>query len=102
MKNSSECDPDLVVRDEDGKVSTVRYDTVNAMLLNEFLKEHRTVQELKATVAKQEQTIAQQQTDFATRLSQQQKQTQSLTTGLQKVNCKIELERATQRLATSD
>jgi hypothetical protein len=38
--------PDLVVRDADGKVMTVRYDAVNAMLLNEFLKEHQTVQEL--------------------------------------------------------
>ncbi len=37
--------PDLVVRDEEGKVYTVRYEAVNAMLLNEFLKEHRTVQE---------------------------------------------------------
>src|SRR5205814_4485157 len=37
--------PDLVVRDEDGQVNTVRYEAVNAMLLNEFLKEHRTVQE---------------------------------------------------------
>jgi len=35
--------PDLVVRDEDGKVNTVRYEAVNAMLLNEFLKEHRKV-----------------------------------------------------------
>jgi len=53
--------PDLVVRDEEGKPLTVRYDAVNAMLLNEFLKEHRTVQELKSTVAKEEATIAQQQ-----------------------------------------
>jgi hypothetical protein len=37
--------PDLVVRDAEGKVNTVRYEAVNAMLLNEFLKEHRTVQE---------------------------------------------------------
>jgi hypothetical protein len=37
--------PDLVVRDEKGKPETVRYEAVNAMLLNEFLKEHRTVQE---------------------------------------------------------
>jgi hypothetical protein len=41
---------DLVVRDAEGKVYTVRYDAVNAMLLNEFLKEHRTVQELKKEV----------------------------------------------------
>jgi hypothetical protein len=37
--------PDLVVRDKNGEIYTVRYDAVNAMLLNEFLKEHRTVQE---------------------------------------------------------
>src|SRR5207248_8333311 len=53
--------PDLVVRDEDGKVSTVRYEAVNAMLLNEFLKEHRKVNELKVAAARQETTIARQQ-----------------------------------------
>jgi len=37
--------PDLVVRGEDGKVNTVRYEAVNAMLLNEFLKEHRRVEQ---------------------------------------------------------
>jgi hypothetical protein len=42
--------PDLVVRDKDGKPYTVRYEAVNAMLLNEFLKEHRKVEELQATV----------------------------------------------------
>ena len=58
--------PDLVVRDGDGKPYTVRYEAVNAMLLNEFLKEHKasveehgTVRELKSTVAQQEATIAQ-------------------------------------------
>ena len=45
--------PDLVVRDEDGQIYTVRYDAVNAMLLNEFLKEHREVAELKSTLAEQ-------------------------------------------------
>ena len=43
--------PDLVARDEQGKPYTVRYEAVNAMLLNEFLKEHQTVQELKKHVA---------------------------------------------------
>jgi Chaperone of endosialidase len=42
--------PDLVVRDKDGKVNTVRYEAVNAMLLNEFLKEHRKVQKLEAAL----------------------------------------------------
>ena len=43
--------PDLVVRDDDGEVMTVRYEAVNAMLLNEFLKEHRKVQELEKQIA---------------------------------------------------
>ena len=43
--------PDLVARDEQGKPYTVRYEAVNAMLLNEFLKEHRKVQELKEEIA---------------------------------------------------
>ena len=50
--------PDLVVRNRNGEIYSVRYEAVNAMLLNEFLKEHRTVQDLKSTVAKQEATIA--------------------------------------------
>ena len=46
--------PDLVVRDAEGKVYTVRYEAVNAMLLNEFLKEHRKVEEQEATIAQQQ------------------------------------------------
>src|SRR5207249_1614880 len=46
--------PNLVARDDQGKVYTVRYDAVNAMLLNEFLKEHRKLEELEATVAQQQ------------------------------------------------
>jgi hypothetical protein len=58
--------PNLVVRDKDGQIYTVRYDAVNAMLLNEFLKEHRKVDEL-------------------------QKQVEALTAGLQKVSAQVEL-----------
>jgi hypothetical protein len=43
--------PDLIVRDDQGKPYTVRYDAVNAMLLNEFLKEHRRVQDLECALA---------------------------------------------------
>jgi hypothetical protein len=43
--------PDLIVRDDKGDIYSVRYDAVNAMLLSEFLKEHRTVEELKKEVA---------------------------------------------------
>ena len=82
-------DPDLVVRDKEGKPYTVRYDAVNAMLLNEFLKEHRTVQELKSTVAKQETSIVEQKKEFQAIASQQQKQIEALTTGLQKVSAQL-------------
>jgi hypothetical protein len=75
--------PDLVVRDANGKAYTVRYEAVNAMLLNEFLKEHRTVQEQKATIAQLKQ-------DFQSRLAEQQKQIEALTTGLQKVSAEVE------------
>src|SRR5437588_10237622 len=59
--------PDLVARDEEGKPYTVRYEAVNAMLLNEFLKEYRTLQELQATVVQQKEkfeTAEQQQKDL--------------------------------------
>ena len=76
--------PDLVVRDAAGKVYTVRYEAVNAMLLNEFLKEHRTIREQKATVAQLKH-------DFQSRLAEQQRQIQALTAGLQKVSTDLEL-----------
>jgi hypothetical protein len=57
-------DPDLVARDEQGKPYTVRYEAVNAMLLNEFLKEHRKVEGLEATAAHQQATNAEQQKEI--------------------------------------
>jgi len=82
--------PDLVVGDN-GEIYTVRYEAVNAMLLNEFLKEHRTVQNLKSTVAKQGATITQQQTSFQSKLAEQERQIEALTAGLQKVSAQLEL-----------
>jgi Chaperone of endosialidase len=68
---------DLVMRDADGKPASVRYDAVNAMLLNEFLKEHKKVEEL--------------QKSFQARLAEQQRQIEALTSGLQKMSAQIEL-----------
>jgi hypothetical protein len=73
-------DPDLVMRDKEGKPYSVRYDQVNAMLLNEFLKEH------KAFV--QEQRKVQEQ---GTVIARQQKQIESLAAGLQKVSAQLEM-----------
>jgi hypothetical protein len=77
--------PDLVARDEEGKIVTVRYQAVNAMLLNEFLKEHKTVQEQGVTIARL------------------QKQVEALTAGLQKVSARVELNKlASQTVKNTD
>ena len=89
--------PDLVVRGEDGKVTTVRYEAVNAMLLNEFLKEHSQVQELKATVTQQQKQITAQQ---ATAL-QQQKQIEALTVTVQKVSDQVVLDKPAPQLVAN-
>jgi Chaperone of endosialidase len=79
--------PALVLPDKDGKPYTVRYEAVNAMLLNEFLKEHRKVEALQASFARQEK-------DFLATVAQQQKQIEALTTGLQKVSAQLEASKA--------
>ena len=68
----AEVNPDLVVRDKEGKPYSVRYDQVNAMLLNEFLKEHRRNEEQEATIV------------------HQQKQIEALAADLQKVSAQLE------------
>ena len=69
----AEVAPDLVGRNREGQADSVRYEQINAMLLNEFLKEHRKVEEQGAIIAKQ------------------QKQIEALTAGLQKVSDRLEL-----------
>ena len=54
----AEVNPDLILRDKEGEIYSVRYDAVNAMLLNEFLKEHRKVERLDCKTQEQETTIA--------------------------------------------
>jgi cystathionine beta-lyase/cystathionine gamma-synthase len=68
------------VRDKEGKAYSVRYDQVNAMLLNEFLKEHRKVEKLEATVAKQHR-------DFEAAVADLKGQ-------IQKVSAQVELSKA--------
>ena len=88
----AEVNPDLVVCDKNGEIYTVRYDAVNAMLLNEFLKEHRKVQELQATVV-------QQQKSFQSKLEGQEKQIAVLASGLRKIDARFELSKPEQQLA---
>jgi hypothetical protein len=76
--------PDLVARDDQGKPYTVRYEAVNAMLLNEFLKEHRKVEEQGVIIAKQ------------------QKQIEALTAGLQKVSAQVEMSRRAPQMVNNN
>jgi len=57
--------PNLVVHDKEGKPYSVRYDQVNAMLLNEFLEDHGRLEEQQATIADLKSTVAQQQKSFS-------------------------------------
>ena len=75
--------PDLVVRDEDGKVMTVRYEAVNAMLLNEFLKEHRKVEEQSGEIA------------------QMKKQIEALTATVQKVSDQVAVSKSARQLVAN-
>ena len=87
----AEVNPDLVVRDKNGEIYTVRYDAVNAMLLNEFLKEHRTVQEQKATIAQLEKGMK----TVIARLEEQASQ-------IQKVSAQIKAGKAVDRIASTN
>ena len=79
----AEVHPDLVVRDKEGKPYSVRYDQVNAMLLNEFLKEHKTVQELKNEIAALTATVKEQAAH------------------IQKVSAQVEMNRAAPQVAAT-
>jgi hypothetical protein len=80
----ADVNPDLVIYDVDGKPYSVRYDAVNAMLLNEFLKAHRRMEEQEATIAKQ------------------QKQIDALTAGLQKVSAQLEVSKSASQMVVND
>jgi uncharacterized coiled-coil protein SlyX len=104
----AEVNPDLVVRDEKGEPLTVRYDQVNAMLLNEFLKEYRKVEDQNSKIQQQEATIAdlksrvaQQQKDFQATAAQQQKQIEALTAGLHKVSAQLEASKPAPQVVTN-
>jgi hypothetical protein len=83
--------PDLVVRDKEGKPYTVRYDQVNAMLLNEFLKEHRKVEELEAMVARQQKS-------FESKVAEQRQQIDALTLAVQKISAQVDMNTAASKV----
>jgi len=90
--------PDLVARDEQGKPYTVRYEAVNAMLLNEFLKEHRKVQELDRKGREQEVAIMQQQKEIQALTASLKEQASKI----QKVSDQLEVSRAASRVVVNN
>ena len=97
--------PDLVVRDKDGKPYTVRYEQVNAMLLNEFLKEHRKAKEQNSKIQQQAATI----TELKSTVAQQQKGLQTVTARLeqqaaqiQKVSAQLEASKPTPQVVANN
>jgi hypothetical protein len=84
----AEVNPDLVVRNKNGEIWTVRYEQINAMLLNEFLKEHRKVEQLKK--------------DFESKLAEQERRIEALTSGLEKVNAQLESSKPTPQVVVKN
>jgi hypothetical protein len=85
----AEVAPDLVFRDKNGDVQTVRFEQINAMLLNEFLKEHKKVEAQQATIAELKSTVAQQQKGMEVLTAQIKEQTVQI----QKVSARVEVDK---------
>jgi hypothetical protein len=93
----AEVNPDLVVRDENGEIYTVRYEAVNAMLLNEFLKEHKKVEAQNCRIQEQETTITQLKKEMKTVVARLKEQDSKI----QKVSDQIELSKATTQVVNN-
>jgi len=94
----AEVNPRLVARNAEGQPESIHYEMVNAMLLNEFLKEHTRVEEQQATIAELKSTVAQQQKKF----TEQDNQIAALTAGLQKVSAQVEVNRPAPKTVLND
>src|SRR6266498_1594191 len=90
--------PDLVVHDKNGQIYTVRYDAVNAMLLNEFLKEHRKVEDQQASIAELKSTVAQQQKGMEALTAQLKEQAAQI----QKVSAQVEMAKPATKVAVGN
>jgi polyhydroxyalkanoate synthesis regulator phasin len=89
--------PDLVARGEDGKIMAVRYEAVNAMLLNEFLKGHRKVEEQSREEREDRATISQ----LKSVITQQQNEIEALTATIQKVSNRVALSKPAPQLVAN-
>ena len=108
----AQVDPDLVVRDAQGAIYSVRYEAVNAMLLNEFLKEHRKVEEQEHRLSEQDRKEQEQEamiTQLKSTVAQQQKGMEVFAATLkaqasqiQKVSAQLEVSKATPQMVVNN
>ena len=94
--------PALVLPDKEGKPFTVRYDAVNAMLLNEFLKEHRKNEEQQATITELKSTVAQQKNDFQATVAQLTTRLDEQASQIQKVSVQLEARKPAPKVALNN
>jgi trimeric autotransporter adhesin len=87
--------PELIARDQKGEIFAVRYDAVNVMLLNEFLKEHKKVEAQQATIAELKSTVSQQQKGMESLTAQLKEQAAQI----QKVSAQIEMVKPAPQIA---
>ena len=93
----AEVNPDLVVYDDDGEVYSVRHEAVNALLLNEFLKEHKKVEEQQASIAQLKSTVALQQKGMEVLTAQLKEQAEQI----QRVSAQLEVNKPAPRTVAS-
>jgi septal ring factor EnvC (AmiA/AmiB activator) len=97
--------PDLIVRDAEAKVYTVRYEAVNAMLLNEFLKEHRKIEQQEKTIGQQDRKIQEQEATI-TQLKKEMKtvvaRLEEQAAQLQKVSAQLEVNKTVSKIVLNN
>jgi hypothetical protein len=89
--NTAEGQNALLSLGKEGKPYSVRYDQVNAMLLNEFLKEHKIVEQQQVTISELRSAVARQRKDFEAAAAKQEEQIKALNAGLRKVSAQIQV-----------
>jgi len=94
--------PALVASDDQGKVYSVRYEAVNAMLLNEFLKEHRKVEEQQATITQLKSAVAQQKKNFQATVAQLTGRLDEQAAQIQKVSARLEMDKPAPQVVLSN
>ncbi len=105
----AQVNPDLVTRDRNGEIYSVRYEAVNAMLLNQFLKQHkafleeqRKAEEQQVAIAQLESTVAQQEKDFPAAVEQLTKRLDEQASQIQKVSAQVETTRQVPQMVSNN